>query len=44
MLIPEGCHVCGLDVDECDKAPPRDGRPVDDICLHNKEWEMNEKS
>ena len=37
------CYVCGLSVRECDKAAPRPGRPVDDIFLHNVDWEVNEK-
>lgn len=35
------CYVCGLDVKDCDKAPPREGRPADDIFLHNQGWEEN---
>jgi len=38
------CYVCGLDVKACDKAPPRPGSSrVDDIFLHNQDWEINEK-
>lgn len=36
------CYVCGLDVKDCDKAPPREGRPQNDIFLHNQDWEVNE--
>jgi hypothetical protein len=35
------CYVCGLDVNQCDKAQPRHGRPADDIFLHNQGWEVN---
>merc|ERR1712226_86086 len=35
------CYLCGLPVDKCDKAPPRLGRPVNDIFLHNTDWETN---
>ena len=36
--------MCGLDVETADKAPPRAGREgqVDDIYLHNQDWERNE--
>jgi hypothetical protein len=37
------CYVCGLDVNQCNKAQPRDGRPADDILLHNQGWEVNPK-
>jgi len=37
------CYICGLSVHECDKVAPRPGRPVDDIFLHNQDWEVNEK-
>jgi hypothetical protein len=37
------CYVCGLDVKSCDKALPREGRPIDDIFLHNQDWETNDK-
>ena len=37
------CYVCGLSAKECDKAPPRtEEAPVDDIFLHNQDWETNE--
>lgn len=37
------CYICGLSAPDCDKAPPREeGRPVDDIFLHNQDWETNE--
>ena len=39
----EWCYVCGLDVASCDKAAPRDGGTIDDIYLHNRDWEINEK-
>lgn len=39
----EWCYVCGLSVVDCDKAPARDGRPANDIYLHNRDWEINEK-
>ena len=39
----EWCYVCGVGVADCDKAPPRAGRPVNDIYLHNKDWESNER-
>ncbi|CAB9511898.1 IBR domain [Seminavis robusta] len=41
------CYVCGLDVHQCDKAPPRRHREndedddVDDIFLHNQDWQYN---
>ena len=37
------CYVCGLHVKDCDKANARPGRPIDDIFLHNQDWEINEK-
>jgi len=37
------CYVCGLHVKDCDKALARPGRPIDDIFLHNQDWEINEK-
>jgi len=39
----EWCYVCGLDVESCDKEAPRVGGRVNDIYLHNRDWEMNEK-
>ena len=39
----EWCYVCGLSVQDCDKAIPREGRPENDIYLHNRDWEINEK-
>lgn len=39
----EWCYVCGLDVASCDKEAPRDGGRVNDIYLHNRDWEINEK-
>jgi len=39
----EWCYVCGLDIKTCDKAPPRDGGEADDIYLHNRDWERNDK-
>jgi hypothetical protein len=39
----EWCYVCGLDVEACDKASPREGGEVNDIYLHNRDWEINEK-
>ena len=41
--ITEWCYVCGLDVKSCDKEAPREGGRVNDIYLHNKDWEINEK-
>ena len=35
------CYVCGLAVDACDKAPPREGRDENDLYLHNRNWETN---
>jgi len=35
------CLVLRIDVKMCDKAAPRDGRPADDIFLHNQDWEAN---
>ena len=37
--------MCGVDVEKADKAPPRAGREgqVDDIYLHNQDWERNER-
>jgi hypothetical protein len=37
------CYLCGLSVKDCDKAPARPGMPVDDIFLHNADWQTNEK-
>jgi hypothetical protein len=28
-------------VRDCDKAPPREGGRVNDIYLHNRDWETN---
>jgi hypothetical protein len=39
----EWCYVCGLDVESCDKEAPRVGGRVNDIYLHNRDWEMNAK-
>jgi len=40
----EWCYVCGLNVIECDKAPPaQEGGRVNDIYLHNRDWERNAK-
>jgi len=39
----EWCYVCGLDVASCDKEVPRDGGRVNDVYLHNRDWEINEK-
>jgi hypothetical protein len=39
----EWCYVCGLSVKDCDKAFPRPGRRVNDIYLHKRDWEVNEK-
>jgi len=37
------CYVCGLDVKSCDKARPEEGKEENDIYLHNRDWEVNEK-
>ena len=40
----EWCYVCGLSVQNCDKASPdTPDRPVNDIYLHNRGWELNDK-
>eukprot|EP00928_Gymnodinium_smaydae_P018917 TRINITY_DN17207_c0_g1_i1.p1 TRINITY_DN17207_c0_g1~~TRINITY_DN17207_c0_g1_i1.p1 ORF type:complete len:542 (+),score=83.67 TRINITY_DN17207_c0_g1_i1:149-1774(+) len=36
------CYLCGLSVEDCDKAPPRQpGHRSNDIFLHNVDWEVN---
>ena len=38
------CYVCGLSAKNADKAAPTaDDGEVDDIFLHNRDWESNEK-
>eukprot|EP00571_Detonula_confervacea_P015598 CAMPEP_0172308344 /NCGR_PEP_ID=MMETSP1058-20130122/8963_1 /TAXON_ID=83371 /ORGANISM="Detonula confervacea, Strain CCMP 353" /LENGTH=639 /DNA_ID=CAMNT_0013020731 /DNA_START=11 /DNA_END=1930 /DNA_ORIENTATION=+ len=39
----EWCYVCGMSVHSCDKALPREEGRVNDIYLHNRDWEINEK-
>lgn len=39
----EWCYICGLNVKSCDKEAPQEGKPVNDIYLHNRDWEINEK-
>ena len=36
-------HTANAQVKACDKAAPRPGRAVDDIFLHNVDWEVNDK-
>ena len=35
------CYVCGLSLQDCDKADPGEGRPTDNIYLHNRNWRSN---
>jgi len=37
------CYVCGLSSANCNKAPPEEGQPTDNMCLHNKDWAQNTK-
>lgn len=37
------CYVCCMDVASCDKAAATYGRPINDIFLHNVDWEVNSK-
>ena len=35
------CYVCGLSVADCGKDAPDEGRPVNDLFLHNRGWERD---